>query len=105
MAAAGRGVVVVAMSDFGRRVRANRSGGTDHGHGGCWFVMGDGVLGGRMAGRWPGLKADQMDQGLDLAVANDYRMVLGETLAFVGLNAGAAFPDYKPTGKSLGLFG
>jgi uncharacterized protein (DUF1501 family) len=33
-------VTVVAFSEFGRRLRANKSGGTDHGRGGVMIVMG-----------------------------------------------------------------
>jgi uncharacterized protein (DUF1501 family) len=103
MAAALRPVVIVVMTEFGRRVRANKSGGTDHGHGGCWLVLGDQVRGGRMAGKWPGLATQQLDQGVDLAVTTDYRAVLSEALATCGLMTRDEFPDWKVTG-SLGLF-
>ena len=36
-------VTIVAYGEFGRRLRANRSGGTDHGRGGVILVMGGGV--------------------------------------------------------------
>lgn len=42
------------MSEFGRRVRSNRSQGT--GHGGMILVMGGKVRGGKMYGQWPGLE-------------------------------------------------
>jgi uncharacterized protein (DUF1501 family) len=104
MAAGGRKVVTVVMTEFGRRLRANRSGGTDHGHGGCWLVLGDGVLGGRMFGKWPGVTTPALDQGVDLAVTTDYRTVLSEALANTGLDTGnAAFPNWKSAGR-LGLF-
>lgn len=74
-----RGVTVVVMSEFGRRVSENGSGGTDHGHGGVMFVMGAGINGGRVYGRWPGLSPRRLDRG-DLAVTTDYRDVLGEVL-------------------------
>ncbi|WP_181702277.1 DUF1501 domain-containing protein [Chthonobacter albigriseus] len=73
--------VVVVMSEFGRRLRANTGGGTDHGHGNVMLVLGGPVRGGRMFGRWPGLSNDALDQGADLAITTDYRQVLAEVLA------------------------
>ncbi len=63
------------MSEFGRRVSVNSSGGTDHGHGGLMMVMGGRVAGGQVHGSWPGLS--ELDQG-DLRIVNDYRDVLAE---------------------------
>ena len=53
-------VTVVTMSEFGRRVKENASGGTDHGHGNCMFLLGGGVNGGKVYGDWPGLAAEQL---------------------------------------------
>lgn len=103
MAAAGRKVVVVAMTEFGRRLRANKSGGTDHGHGACWLVAGDSVQGGQLLGKWPGLATARLDQGVDLAVTTDYRDVLAEVLVAAGLPGKDALPGWKPVGR-LGLF-
>ena len=50
-------VTVVTLSEFGRRVEENGSGGLDHGHGNAVLVVGGGVDGGRVHGRWPGLAA------------------------------------------------
>jgi uncharacterized protein (DUF1501 family) len=104
MAASGRKVVTVVMTEFGRRVRANKSNGTDHGHGGCWLVLGDNVRGGRMFGKWPGLATQQQDQGVDLAVTTDYRVVLAEAATACGLSAKDSFLDWRST-AALGLFG
>ncbi len=103
MAAAGHKAVTVVMTEFGRRFRSNRSNGTDHGHGACWLVLGDGVRGGAMYGRWPGLATARLDHGVDLAVTTDYRAVLAETLAACGLAADASFPGFKAE-RNLGLF-
>ena len=46
-------VTVLVMSEFGRRLRANKSGGTDHGHGNVMLALGGNVKGGRMHGKWP----------------------------------------------------
>ena len=71
-------VTIVTMTEFGRRVAENTSGGTDHGSASAMLIMGGAVKGG-MYGSWPGLAANQLYQG-DLAVANDYRNVLLEIL-------------------------
>jgi uncharacterized protein (DUF1501 family) len=72
-------VTVATISEFGRRVRQNGSGGLDHGHGTAMLLLGGGVRGGSVYGRWPGLAPDRLDSG-DLAVTTDYRDVLGEIL-------------------------
>jgi uncharacterized protein (DUF1501 family) len=103
MQAAGRPSVVLVMTEFGRRLRANASGGTDHGHASCWLLMGDGVQGGRMFGRWPGLNTPELDQGVDLAVTTDYRAVLAEVLRGCGWRPEAGLPGLAPAAAPLGL--
>jgi len=71
-------VVVLTMSEFGRTVRENGNRGTDHGHANAMFVMGNSVRGGKVYGRWPGLKNDQLFEGRDLALTTDFRDVFGE---------------------------
>ena len=73
-------VIVVTMSEFGRRLADNASGGTDHGHGNVMFLMGGGVVGGRVHGVWPGLAPNQLYGPGDLAITTDFRDVLGEIL-------------------------
>ena len=73
------GVTVVTLSEFGRRAAENGSGGLDHGHGNLMLVMGGGVVGGRVHGRWTGLSAGALDDGA-LAGTTDYRSVIGEVL-------------------------
>ena len=48
-------VVLVTMSEFGRTVRENGNRGTDHGHANVMLVLGGGVKGGKVHGKWPGL--------------------------------------------------
>jgi uncharacterized protein (DUF1501 family) len=96
---------VVVMTEFGRRFRANRSNGTDHGRAGVMLLLGGKVAGGRMYGRWPGLMSQQLEQGLDLAVTTDYRAVLAEALGSWGLaDTGAVFPGYARP-QLLGMIG
>jgi uncharacterized protein (DUF1501 family) len=98
-------VSVVVMSEFGRRLQANTSGGTDHGRGNVMMVLGPQARGGRMVGRWPGLANDALDEGADLAVVTDYRDVLSELL--VGhmrlADPALVFPGHSLT--PIGLWG
>ncbi len=71
-------VTLVTMSEFGRTARQNGTGGTDHGHANVMFVLGGGVKGGKVYGKWPGLANEQLNEGRDLAVTTDFRNVLGE---------------------------
>jgi uncharacterized protein (DUF1501 family) len=92
------GITLVTMSEFGRRVAQNGGNGTDHGHGNCMFVLGGGVVKG-VHTDWPGLEAENMSGGEDLAVTIDYRDVLGEIVLKRLSNAalGSVFPGYTPT--------
>jgi uncharacterized protein (DUF1501 family) len=94
---------IVTVSEFGRRVQQNGSGGVDHGHGSAMLVLGGGIRGGRVYGRWPGLAAKQLDDG-DLRPTTDYRDVLGELVhrRLGGARVlGTVFPDHRP--RELGL--
>jgi uncharacterized protein (DUF1501 family) len=73
------GVSLVTLSEFGRRVAENGSGGTDHGHGNAVLLLGGGMVGGRVYGDWPGLDAAALEDG-DLAGRVDYRALLAEIL-------------------------
>lgn len=73
--------VVVILSEFGRTLAENDSRGTDHGHGNAVLVIGAGVNGGRVYGRWPGLARDQLFEGRDLQVTTDVRDVLAEVVS------------------------
>jgi len=73
-------ITLVSMSEFGRTARENGTGGTDHGHANCMFVLGGNVHGGKVYGRWPGLESHQLNEGRDLALTTDYRQVLAELL-------------------------
>ena len=91
-----RDVVVVSLTEFGRTARENGNRGTDHGHASVSFVMGGEVRGGRVHGRWPGLRAGDLYEGRDLAVTTDFRDVLAEVLtAHLGArNVGRVFPGH-----------
>jgi uncharacterized protein (DUF1501 family) len=85
-------VTLVTLSEFGRRVMENSSGGLDHGHGNLMLMLGGGVAGGQVHGAWPGLNPAGLNSG-DLPAANDYRSVLAEVLERrCGLSASRVFP-------------
>jgi uncharacterized protein (DUF1501 family) len=71
-------LTLVTMSEFGRTARQNGTGGTDHGHANVMFVLGGGVKGGKVYGKWPGLSNEQLNEGRDLTVTTDFRNVLAE---------------------------
>jgi uncharacterized protein (DUF1501 family) len=97
-------VVVLTLSEFGRTARENGNGGTDHGHANVMFVMGGGVRGGRVYGRWPGLAPEVLHEGRDLDVTTDFRSVCNEVVSgHLGRrNVGRIFPGYRPSAP-LGL--
>jgi uncharacterized protein (DUF1501 family) len=72
--------LVVVMSEFGRTVRQNGNGATDHGHGNVMWLLGGRAGGGNVLGRWPGLDESRLYEGRDLAVTTDYRTVLAAAL-------------------------
>ena len=73
-------VVLVTLTEFGRTVHENGNRGTDHGHASVSLVMGGGVRGGKVQGRWPGLEERSLYEARDLAVTTDFRDLLGELL-------------------------
>jgi uncharacterized protein (DUF1501 family) len=93
-------VITLVMTEFGRRVYENGSLGTDHGRGFALLALGDGINGGRVLGRWPGLEEDEKEilgPG-GLKITTDYRSALAEVITF-GLgnpNLEKIFPDFHP---------
>lgn len=71
-------VVLTTMTEFGRTVRENGSGGTDHGHGSCLFVLSNSMDGGKVHGSFPGLADGALYEGRDLPVTTDFRAVFCE---------------------------
>lgn len=71
---------VLVMTEFGRTVAINGTGGTDHGTGAVAFLAGGAVAGGRVLADWPGLSARQLWEGRDLRPTQDIRPVMGALL-------------------------
>jgi uncharacterized protein (DUF1501 family) len=88
-------ITLVSMSEFGRTVHQNGTGGTDHGHANVMFALGGPVHGRKVYGKWPGMGEGQLYEDRDLAITTDFRQVLGEA-AFKTLgarNLDIVFPD------------
>jgi uncharacterized protein (DUF1501 family) len=95
-------VTVVVMSEFGRGIGVNGSGGTDHGRGSCCFVISGHAVPG-VHGSYPsGPLAHGPEK--DLAVTTDIRTVLGEVLVerCGPTDLSAVFPTYVPQ-PALGI--
>lgn len=77
----GRRVVVMIYSEFGRRVQANASDGTDHGTASDVILAGNDVAGGRLIGEQPSLtKLDNGDLKYNTDFRDIYRAVLEDVL-------------------------
>jgi len=99
-------VTVLTMSEFGRTVRQNGSGGTDHGHASALFVIGGDVKGKKVYGRWPGLEPERLYEGRDLALTTDFRSVFSEVAAkhLGAKRVDVLFPGYAGGSKEwLGM--
>ena len=78
-------VMLMTFSEFGRRVKENGSGGTDHGAAGPMFVVGSSLKGG-VYGAYPSL--EDLDDG-DLKFTTDFRSVYSTLLGnWLGTDAG-----------------
>ena len=89
-------VTMITMSEFGRGVAENGIAGTEHGHGNAMLLLGAGVRGGQVHGKWPGLSAGKLVDG-DLAVTTDYRQVLGDVVKarFPEASLATVFPGFS----------
>jgi len=96
-------VTLVTISEFGRRVQENESGGVDHGWGNLMMVLG-GHVNTAVHGTWPTLADAALTDG-DLTATTDYRAVLADVLVNrTGASAAQVqevFPNYM--GTTLGV--
>lgn len=67
--------VVIAVTEFGRTVHPNGTGGTDHGVGGAAILAGGALAGGRVVADWPGLGAGALLDGRDVRPTTDLRAI------------------------------
>lgn len=96
-------VVVMTMTEFGRTVAENGTGGTDHGRASCMFVLGNQVQGGRVHGQPLVLDRDALEDERDLPVTTDFRAAFsGIVMPHLGVTDSATlFPGW--TGRGLNL--
>ena len=66
---------VLVVTEFGRTAAMNGTRGTDHGTGGCAFLLGGAVHGGRVIADWPGLARTALLDSRDLRPTLDLRSV------------------------------
>ena len=96
-------VTVMTMTEFGRTVHQNGTGGTDHGRASCNFILGNDINGGLIHGNMKPLAIENLEDGRDLAVTTDFRSVFSE-VADKHLNINndyVLFPDWK--GDRIGV--
>jgi uncharacterized protein (DUF1501 family) len=72
---------VLVVTEFGRTVAVNGTGGTDHGTATCAFLVGGAVAGGRVVADWPGLASSALYEGRDLQPTLDVRSIMKSVLA------------------------
>jgi uncharacterized protein (DUF1501 family) len=100
---------VLIVTEFGRAVAPNGSGGTDHGTAGAAFVAGGAVRGGRVISDWPGLGQQALHEERDLRPTLDLRALFKAALAAqLGLGEAAleteVFPDSRTVRPLDGVF-
>ena len=102
-----RRTAVVVITEFGRTVAINGTGGTDHGTASAALLLGGAVSGGRVIADWPGLKREALYDFRDLMPTTDLRAVLKGVLRdHLAVDDGAlarVFPDSDGVAAMDGL--
>jgi uncharacterized protein (DUF1501 family) len=96
-------VTVMTMTEFGRTVHQNGTGGTDHGRASCLFVIGNDVNGGKVYNNIKSLAIEDLEDRRDLPVTTDFRSVFSSVAdAHLKISDNKKlFPEWD--GKKLGL--
>ena len=96
-------LTVMTMTEFGRTVKQNGTGGTDHGRASCNFMLGNDVNGGIVHGKVEPLAPENLEEGRDLAVTTDFRSIFTEVAEkhLQISNTNTLFPGFE--GKGIGL--
>ena len=91
------------MSEFGRTLKENGNGGTDHGHGNVMWLLGGSINGGKIYGEWLGLKSSVLHQQRDLPITTDFRLpistILRQHLGISNRSLAEVFPGYEYSEK------
>ena len=95
--------LVVVATEFGRTVKVNGTGGTDHGTGSVAMLLGGAAKGGRVVADWPGLGDAALYEGRDLRPTAGLDTVLNSAVAaHFGLaptqTAAKLFPEIQRAG-------
>jgi uncharacterized protein (DUF1501 family) len=91
-------VLTFVWTEFGRRLRSNRSAGTDHGAGGIAWLMGTRVPPGGLLTEYPSLQS--LDQHGNLKVTADFRGVYASLIEqWLGTSAEGIIPDAGAFGR------
>lgn len=93
----------MTMTEFGRTVKQNGTGGTDHGRASCNFILGNDVNGGMVHGSVAPLAVENLEDRRDMPVTTDFRAVFSEVASrhLQVNNSEALFPGWK--GKPIGV--
>jgi uncharacterized protein (DUF1800 family)/uncharacterized protein (DUF1501 family) len=107
-------VVIMTISDFGRRPYSNSSAGTDHGTATMHFMIGDPVAGGTyfhsgaqgvMSTGYPNIATSALDSSGNVYVSIDYRYYLSAALQWLGADptpiVGSGFVSTSAAGANL----
>jgi len=94
--------VVMVVTEFGRTVHANGTGGTDHGTGGVALLLGGAVAGRRVYADWPGLGRAELLDGRDLRPTTDLRAAFKAVLiTHLGIREAAIETDVFPGSREV----
>jgi uncharacterized protein (DUF1501 family) len=73
--------LVIVATEFGRTVRPNGTGGTDHGEASLAMLLGGAVAGGKVIADWPGLSAAALYESRDLKPTTELDALIAGALA------------------------
>jgi uncharacterized protein (DUF1501 family) len=96
--------LVIVATEFGRTVRPNGTGGTDHGQASAAMLLGGAVAGGKVVADWPGLKDADLYEGRDLKPTIDLDGLFAGALAqHYGLEPSRAVKTLFPESRGSAL--
>lgn len=99
--------IVLVASEFGRTVKPNAHGGTDHGFATTALLLGGAVAGGKILGTWPGLAEGKLDDSGGIKASLDTRSLIKTALIqHLGLNGNTVGSTILPgTAKASAIPG
>jgi len=93
---------VVMATEFGRTVRPNGAGGTDHGTGSAAYLLGGAVDGGHVRAEWVGLNPSVLKDGRDQPARTDLRALFkGVLTEHMGVSQTALQSSIFPDGGGI----